>query len=73
MNAFWNDYAAWIAKGGPNQGPFVSSHFGEATGNLNEMLLVLSVLDISFIQPKHKVYILLFLLFILMRIKYRLI
>jgi len=43
LNAFWTDYAE--RKGA---GPFLSSHFPEATGSFAEMMLALAVLDLPF-------------------------
>ncbi|MBT7302623.1 MAG: hypothetical protein HN849_24050, partial [Victivallales bacterium] len=65
VNGFWRDYAA---HGG--QGPFLSSHFAEASHSFAEMLMALALLDLPFegdapepvfdgpsmtITPKHSV------------------
>ncbi len=50
-NAFWRDYAAWVAAG--SKGGFVSSNTAEASRNFTEMLLALAVLDLPFEAPKH--------------------
>ena len=51
VNAFWRDYAAWIASG--SKGGFVSSNVAEASHNFTEMMLALTVLDLPFEAPKH--------------------
>ncbi len=51
VNAFWRDYAAWIASG--SKGGFVSSNVAEASSNFTEMMLALAVLDLPFDAPKH--------------------
>ncbi len=51
VNAFWRDYAAWVADGA--KGPFVSPNIAEAHRNFTEMLLALAVLDLPFDAPKH--------------------
>lgn len=51
VNAFWRDYAAWVAAGA--KGPFVSSNIAEASNNFTEMMLALAVLDLPFEAPKH--------------------
>lgn len=50
-NAFWRDYAAWVAAG--SKGAFVSANVAEAGGNFTEMMLALGVLDLPFDAPKH--------------------
>jgi len=51
VNAFWRDYAAWVATG--RKGAFVSPNIAEASRNFTEMLLALAVLDLPFDGPKH--------------------
>ncbi|MBL9180012.1 MAG: hypothetical protein JNM65_18260 [Verrucomicrobiaceae bacterium] len=51
VNAFWRDYAAWVATG--SKGGFVSSNVAEAHRNFTEMMLALAVLDLPFEAPKH--------------------
>ena len=51
MNAFWRDYAAWVAAGSKNG--FVSSNVAEASRNFTEMMLALAVLDLPFEAAKH--------------------
>ncbi|MBN8418471.1 MAG: autotransporter-associated beta strand repeat-containing protein [Verrucomicrobia bacterium] len=51
VNAFWRDYAAWVAAG--SKGGFVSSNVAEASNNFTEMVLALAVLDLPFEAPKH--------------------
>ena len=51
VNAFWRDYAAWVASG--SKGPFVSPDLAEASRNFTEMMLALAVLDLPFEAPKH--------------------
>ena len=51
VNAFWRDYAAWVAAG--SKGGFVSSNVAEASNNFTEMMLALAVLDLPFEAPKH--------------------
>lgn len=51
VNAFWRDYAAWVAAG--SKGGFVSSNVAEASRNFTEMMLALAVLDLPFEAPKH--------------------
>ncbi len=51
VNAFWRDYAAWIAGG--SKGAFVSANVAEAHRNFTEMMLALAVLDLPFDAPKH--------------------
>ncbi|MDD5351375.1 MAG: hypothetical protein PHQ12_14280, partial [Chthoniobacteraceae bacterium] len=46
VNAFWRDYAQWIAGGA--KGPFLSAHLTEASRNFSEMMLALAVLDLPF-------------------------
>ena len=52
INAFWRDYALWIADG--EKGPFVSANVAEAHNDFAEMMLALAVLDLPFEAPKHK-------------------
>lgn len=51
VNAFWRDYAAWVAAG--SKGGFVSPNVAEASNNFTEMMLALAVLDLPFEAPKH--------------------
>jgi hypothetical protein len=51
VNAFWRDYAAWVAAG--SKGGFVSSNVAEASRNFTEMMLALAVLDLPFEAAKH--------------------
>ncbi len=51
VNAFWRDYAAWVAAGSKNG--FVSSNVAEASRNFTEMMLALAVLDLPFEAAKH--------------------
>lgn len=51
VNAFWRDYAAWVAAG--SKGGFVSVNVAEAHDNFTEMMLALAVLDLPFETPKH--------------------
>ena len=51
VNAFWRDYAAWVAAG--SKGGFVSTNVAEAGSNFTEMMLALAVLDLPFEAPKH--------------------
>ena len=51
VNAFWRDYAAWVAAG--SKGGFVSTNVAEAHRNFTEMMLALAVLDLPFEAPKH--------------------
>ena len=51
VNAFWRDYAAWVAAG--SKAGFVSANVAEASGNFTEMMLALAVLDLPFKAPKH--------------------
>lgn len=51
VNAFWRDYAAWVAGG--SKGGFVSANVAEASNNFTEMVLALAVLDLPFEAPKH--------------------
>ncbi len=51
VNAFWRDYAAWVAAG--SKTGFVSSNVAEASRNFTEMMLALAVLDLPFEAPKH--------------------
>lgn len=50
-NAFWRDYAAWVAAG--SKGAFVSAHVAEACNNFTEVMLALGVLDLPFEAEKH--------------------
>ncbi len=52
VNAFWRDYAAWVAAG--SKGGFVSSNVAEASRNFTEMMLALAVLDLPFEAAKHE-------------------
>lgn len=52
VNAFWRDYAAWVAAGSKNG--FVSANVAEASRNFTEMMLALAVLDLPFEAPKHE-------------------
>ncbi|MBE7496404.1 MAG: hypothetical protein HS117_15790 [Verrucomicrobiaceae bacterium] len=51
VNAFWRDYAAWVAAG--SRGGFVSANIAEACHSFPEMMLALAVLDLPFEAPKH--------------------
>lgn len=51
VNAFWRDYAAWVAAG--SKGGFVSANVAEASRSFTEMMLALTVLDLPFEAPKH--------------------
>jgi hypothetical protein len=51
INAFWRDYAKWVADG--SKGSFVSGHVAEASRNFTEMMLALAVLDLPFEAAKH--------------------
>lgn len=51
VNAFWRDYAAWVAGGA--KGAFVSPNVAEASRNFTEMMLALAVLDLPFDAAKH--------------------
>lgn len=51
VNAFWRDYAAWVAAG--SKGGFVSANIAEACHSFPEMMLALAVLDLPFEAPKH--------------------
>lgn len=51
VNAFWRDYAAWVAAG--SKGGFVSANIAEACHSFPEMMLALAVLDLPFETPKH--------------------
>lgn len=51
VNAFWRDFAAWIAEG--SKGSFVSPHVAEASQSFTEILLALAVLDLPFEAPQH--------------------
>ena len=52
VNAFWRDYAAWVADGA--KAPFLSTNFAEAYGSFAEAMLALAVLDLPFDAPKHE-------------------
>jgi len=49
LDRFWLDFAQTAAGA-----PFVSPHVAEATGNLNEMLLALALLDLPFESAEHE-------------------
>jgi hypothetical protein len=51
VNAFWRDYAAWVAAG--SKGGFLSSNVAEASRSFTEMMLALAVLDLPFETAKH--------------------
>ena len=51
VNAFWRDYAAWVAAG--SKGGFVSANVAEAHRSFTEMMLALALLDLPFEAPKH--------------------
>ncbi|OYW27994.1 MAG: hypothetical protein B7Z47_06190, partial [Chthoniobacter sp. 12-60-6] len=51
VNAFWRDYAAWVAAG--SKGGFVSGNVAEASSSFTEMMLALAVLDLPFEAVKH--------------------
>jgi hypothetical protein len=51
VNAFWRDYAKWLADGA--QGGFISPHIAEASHNFAGMMLALAVLDLPFDAPRH--------------------
>lgn len=51
INAFWRDFAAWVAAGA--RAPFLSANLAEAHRNFSEMMLALAVLDLPFDEPKH--------------------
>ncbi|MDB6007511.1 MAG: hypothetical protein JWR15_4498 [Prosthecobacter sp.] len=51
VNAFWRDYAAWVAAG--SKGDFVSGNVAEAGSSFTEMMLALAVLDLPFDAAKH--------------------
>lgn len=51
VNAFWRDYAAWVAAGG--EGAFLSANVAEAHRNFSEIMLALAVLDLPFEAEKH--------------------
>jgi len=51
VNAFWRDYAAWVAAGSKNG--FVSSNVAEASHNFTEMMFALAFLDLPFEAAKH--------------------
>ncbi|MBI5817513.1 MAG: hypothetical protein HZA88_00850 [Verrucomicrobia bacterium] len=46
VNAFWRDYAQWIADGA--KAPFLSQNIAEAHRNFTEMMLAMAVLDLPF-------------------------
>ena len=46
VNAFWRDYAQWIADGA--KAPFLSQNIAEAHRNFTEMMLTMAVLDLPF-------------------------
>ncbi len=51
VNAFWKDYAAFMAKGG--NAKFYSIHLADASRSFTEILFALSVLDLPFEAQKH--------------------
>jgi hypothetical protein len=51
VNAFWRDFAAWMASGA--KAPFLSSNFTEANRNFSEIMFALAVLDLPFEAAKH--------------------
>ena len=51
VNAFWKDYAAYVAKGA-NTG-FRSIHLADASRDFTEIMFALSVLDLPFEAQKH--------------------
>jgi hypothetical protein len=51
VNAFWRDFAAWMASGA--KAPFLSSNFTEAHRNFSEIMFALAVLDLPFEAGKH--------------------
>jgi hypothetical protein len=51
VNAFWRDFAAWMAAGA--KAPFLSSNFTEAHRNFAEIMFALAVLDLPFEAAKH--------------------
>ncbi|MFO0926018.1 MAG: hypothetical protein U0736_03140 [Gemmataceae bacterium] len=48
VGPFWRDYAAHDGKT-----PFLSRHFGQASGSFTEMMFALAVLDLPFDAGKH--------------------
>ena len=54
VNAFWRDYAAYLADNNGSDRGFLSENFPEASGNFPEMMLALSVLDLPFKAKEHK-------------------
>jgi hypothetical protein len=50
-NAFWRDYAAYVAAG--SKGAFVSENIAQASRSFSEMMLALAVLDLPFEAPTH--------------------
>jgi hypothetical protein len=52
LNRFWLDLAGWDGKG-----PFLSPHFNACTGNANEALMCLALLDLPFkaVRPETSV------------------
>ncbi len=52
VNAFWRDYAVWVADGA--KAPFLSANFAEAHRSFAETMLALAVLDLPFDAPKHE-------------------
>jgi hypothetical protein len=52
VNAFWRDFAAWLADGA--KGAFLSAHVAEAHQHFSEIMLALAVLDLPFDAPKHE-------------------
>jgi hypothetical protein len=51
INAFWRDYAAYLADGA--QGPFLSENVAEGTSSFSEMMLALAVLDLPVEAGEH--------------------
>ena len=51
INAFWRDYAAYLADGG--NAPFLSEHVAVPTSNFSEMMLALAVLDLPTKASEH--------------------
>ncbi|HEY3325008.1 MAG TPA: hypothetical protein VGP72_31430 [Planctomycetota bacterium] len=52
-NAFWKDYAAYVAAG--KELPFLSRNLAEASHSFTEILCALAVLDLPFEAAKHDV------------------
>ncbi|MCY3021345.1 MAG: hypothetical protein NTW87_20210 [Planctomycetota bacterium] len=51
-NAFWHDYAAYVAAGKAT--PFLSPNLAEASRNFTEIMCALAVLDVPFEAGKHE-------------------